>query len=169
VGGYIIYRGLNTTKMKQIVKVKDYQSHSYMDKGTNFERLKDGQDYYYALSSFNTYGAEGEHTAAFGAKTKPVPGPVSGFKTVAKNDYIYIQWDQSSEEDILHYTLYHRKDEGRWVKLNKFQNDKLYYEDYDLKPEAYYYYRIIAEDEDGLKSEPVESTSTLSPIKKAEQ
>jgi hypothetical protein len=42
--------------------------------------------------------------------------------------------------------------------------EKTRYADNDLKPEVKYRYRIIAEDQDRLKSDPVESEAIPSPI-----
>jgi hypothetical protein len=43
------------------------------------------------------------------------------------------------------------------------------YKDFELKPERSYGYRIIAEDKDGLKSDPADSNSVASPIVKPQK
>jgi hypothetical protein len=60
------------------------------------------------------------------------------------------------------------KDGRKWSELEKVEAGKNAYQDTDLEPDLEYRYRIIAEDQDGLISDPVESNSIASPLPKPE-
>jgi len=165
VGGYEIYRGTSTEDLKRIAKVKS-KSHSFLDKGAGYESLKDGRDYFYAIVSYNLFGASGEPTKAVKATTKPRPTPVEGFVAAKGPDHIQINWNKNFEHDIKAYTLYRSRNGGYWSEFKKMPSDQNSYRDADLKPETQYRYRIITQDQDGLKSDPTESATVSSPIAK---
>jgi fibronectin type 3 domain-containing protein len=82
----------------------------------------------------------------------------------AQQNHILVKWDKNPEPDIKSYTLYRSKNDGRFSKITVMDPEKTRYADDDLKPEVTYRYRIIAEDQDRLKSDSVESDSIHSPI-----
>lgn len=166
VGGYEIYRGTSTSELKRIAKVKSYTSHSFLDKGAGYEPLKDGRDYFYAIVSYNLFGASGEPTKAVKATTKPRPTPVKGFMAAKGPDHIQISWDKNFEHDIKAYILYRSRNGGYWSEFKNLPSDQSDYRDTDLKPEIQYRYRIITQDKDGLKSDLTESEIVASPIAK---
>jgi len=166
VGGYEIYRGTSTEELKRIAKVKSYKSHSFLDKGTGYESLKDGRDYFYAIVSYNLFGANGESTKAVKATTKPRPTTVKGLVAVKGLDHIQVNWDKNFEHDIKSYILYRSRNGGYWSEFKKLPSDQNSHKDADLKPETQYRYKIITQDKDGLKSDPTESETVPSPIVK---
>ena len=166
VGGYGVYRGTQTDALKRISKVEGYQSHSYLDKGSGFESLEDGQIYYYAIVSFNLFGADGEPSNAVQATTKPRPKPVKGLTATKGSDNILIKWDKNPEADIKAYILARSRNGGFWNTLEKLTPDQTSFSDVDLKPQTDYRYKIIVEDQDNLQSDPVESDAIASPIAK---
>ena len=166
VGGYEIYRGTSTEELKRISKVKGYTSNGFIDKGAGYESLQDGQDYVYAIVSYNLFDAKGERTKAVKATTKPRPTPVKGLVVAKGPDHIQINWDKNFEHDIKAYILYRSRNGGYWSEFKKLHSDQNNYRDADLKPETQYRYRIIVEDQDGLKSDPAESENVPSPIVK---
>jgi len=166
VGGYGIYRGTGTQDLKRITKVRGYKSHTYLDKGAGFERLEDGRDYFYAIVSYNLFGADGKSTKAVKATTKPRPTPVKGIMTTKGADHIQIKWNKNPEYDIKAYIISRSRNGGSWSTLKKLEADQTDFRDADLKPETDYRYRLIVQDKDGLKSDPVESESTASPVAK---
>jgi fibronectin type 3 domain-containing protein len=94
----------------------------------------------------------------------PKPGRVNGLMATAQQNHILVKWDKNPEPDIKSYTLYRSKNDGRFSKITVMDPEKTRYADDDLKPEVTYRYRIIAEDQDRLKSDSVESDSIHSPI-----
>ena len=166
IGGYAIYRGTSTEDLKMITKVKGYKSNSFLDKGRGFDPLKDGQDYFYAIVSYNLFGADGKPTKAVKATTKPRPTPVQGLISTKGADYIQIKWDKNSQSDIKTYILSRSRNNGYWSNLDKLTADQNVFKDFALKPETNYRYKIIALDKDGLQSDPVESENVASPIVK---
>jgi len=166
VGGYAIYRGTSTENLKMITKVKRYKSNSFLDKGKGFDPLKDGQDYFYAIVSYNLFGADGKPTKAVNATTKPRPTPVQGLMTTKGADYIQIKWNKNPQNDIKTYMLSRSRNNGYWSNLKKLTAEQNVFKDFDLKPESNYRYKIIALDKDDLKSDPVESENAASPIVK---
>ena len=169
VGGYAVYRGVNRKELVRIARIKDYKSNSLLDKGTGFTPLEDGTDYYYAIAGFNLFGPEGKLSRAVHARTKPRPGSAKGLVTTTEQDHILVKWNKNPESDIKTYILYRKQNKRSWSKIGKFDPNQTSYMDDDLKPEKSYSYRIIVEDKDNLKSDPVESDPLRSPIVKAEK
>jgi len=86
----------------------------------------------------------------------------------AEQDHIHIEWDNNPEPDIKVYILYRNRNDGSWSKIQTLGPDQTSYKDTDLKPDSNYRYKIMAVDNDDLKSDPVESDSVLSPVVKSE-
>jgi fibronectin type 3 domain-containing protein len=166
IGGYTIYRGLDVNNFNRITQVKGHRSNSYLDKGKTFTSLKDGKTYYYKIVSYNLFKAEGESSPVIQATTKPRPTSTKGFAVAAGSDRITVRWDPNPESDIENYTLYRNRNGGMWSKLKELDSGHNDYHDKDLKVDAVYRYRIIVQDKDGLKSDPLESESVKSPIVK---
>ena len=169
VGGYAVYRGTDRKKLIRIARVKAYKSNSLLDKGTGFTPLKDGADYYYAIACFNLFDSEGKLSRAVHATTKPRPGSAKGLVVTAGQDHIIVKWNKNPESDIKTYILYRKQNTRSWSKIGKIGPDQTSYIDSELKPEKSYSYRIIVEDKDDLKSDPVESDPVESPIVKTEK
>lgn len=167
VGGYAIYRGTQKRSLEYVTKVKGHRSLSYMDKGSGFTQLRDGTDYYYAVISYNLFGAEGPSPPAVHARTKPVPSGIGGLSVSSSGSSITVKWDRNPEPDITEYIIFRNRNGGYWSKIRNTGPDETVYNDYDLKPKSAYTYKIIAQDRDGLKSEPVESEPIASPIIKS--
>jgi fibronectin type 3 domain-containing protein/TolB-like protein len=182
VGGYIVYRGADPDNLKPIAAVKGYQTDTFLDKGKFlpsfgalltkgqlFSALEDGKTYYYAVSGLNLFEAEGNLSKTVSAQTKPRPDPADTLTVTGEQGLIRLQWTKSSTPDVASYTIFRSKNSNGWSKLetvNAAQND---YRDTDLKPEMEYRYRVIAEDQDGLKSDPVDSSRIISPVPKPEK
>ena len=178
VGGYNIYRGLDNNNMKKIASVKDYKSNAYLDKGEAFTPLDDGKNYFYAITSFNLFEAEGKVSPCVKAATKPRPASVNGLSASAGADHILISWERNPETDIKSNVVYRSisgggafstLSGGSWSRLTELSMGQTSYKDFDLKPESSYSYRIISEDKDGLKSDPADSNQVASPIVKQEK
>lgn len=70
IGGYNIYRGIDSANMQKIASIKNYRSNTYLDKGDTLTPLDDGKNYFYAISSFNLFDAEGKLSNCVKAETK---------------------------------------------------------------------------------------------------
>ena len=168
MGGYAIYRGTDRKELVRIAKVKGYKSDSFLDKGSRSAPLEDGVEYFYAIKSFNLFEAEGRLSEASLARTKPRPSNVKGLMATAEQAHILVRWENNPEPDIRRYILYRNRNDGSWSKIQTLGPDQTSYKDDDLKPDSNYRYKIMAVDNDDLKSDPVESDSVLSPVVKPE-
>ena len=90
-------------------------------------------------------------------------GLISGLRAWrgVEKDLLYLQWGQNMESDLSHYELYRGETPGFKVSEKYFVAKVepgpyviVPYEDRGLKPHTAYYYRVIAVDRDGNKSEP---------------
>lgn len=169
VGGYNIYRGPDNGNMKKIATIREYKSDTYLDKGEAFTPLDDGRNYFYAITSFNLFDAEGKLSAYVQASTKPIPAAVKGLSASAGTDHILISWEKNPETDIKSNYVYRNENGGSWSKLQELNLGQASYKDFALKPEISYVYRIITEDKDGLKSDPADSNAVASPIVKPQK
>ena len=164
VGGYTVYRGESRDAMKAIARVKGVDAHQHLDKGTVYAPLADGAYYYYTVASFNRYGAEGRPGPTEIARTKPRPSSPHGMVLSAGADHILVQWERNPETDIKSYILYRRRNSGTYYRIAQLEAATLRYEDSEIRPDATYGYRLIAEDRDGLKSDAVDSDEITSPL-----
>ena len=168
VGGYAIYRGTDARQLEQIDKVRGHDRDSYTDKGSGFSYLEDGTVYFYAVESYNLFGADGELSPVVSATTKPRPQTIQGLTAVADGETIVVTWRPNPESDVRGNSLYRSQDQGSWSKRDVLPPDQTRFVDKDLKPGISYRYQLIAEDQDGLKSDPVQSTEVASPLVKPE-
>ncbi len=163
IGGYAIYRGPEKEKLVRIGQVKGHTANSYLDKGAKGP-LKDGKIYYYVIAGINLFDVAGVLSQVVQAKTKPRPVSVRGLTVRAEEGSIYIEWHKNLESDIKQYDIYRRRNEGDGEFLKTVGADQTTLVDEDLKPEDNYSYQIVAEDADGLRSEPVKSEAVLSKV-----
>ncbi len=168
VTGYSIYSGTRPESLKRIAQIRGGQKNSHLDKGSGFDKLADGTTYYYAIESYNPFKVAGSVSPVVKATTKFRPVKVRSLTTTAGADHIQIKWDPNPEPDVKAYLLYQSKNGGGWSKLKTLAASQLNYRDSELRPEAAYRYRIIVEDRDGLKSDPVDGPEVMSPLKAAE-
>ncbi|MFW5837733.1 MAG: hypothetical protein ACOCVM_06970, partial [Desulfovibrionaceae bacterium] len=135
VGGYHVYRGQGSGRGR-IATVRGHDAGEYLDKGTlPFDPLDDGTLYYYAVSAFNTYKAEGEASPAVSARTKPLPRPVRGVRLEALGpERIRISWEKNPEEDIAAYVISHYRIKGIWTQAATAGPDKNSFVEDDMSP-----------------------------------
>jgi fibronectin type 3 domain-containing protein len=169
VGGYNIYRGPDSNSMKKIATVRGYKSCLYLDKGEAFTPLEDGRNYLYAAASFNLFDAEGKPCTSVQASTKPRPAAVKGLSASAGTDHILISWEKNPETDIKSNYIYRNENGGSWSRIQELDPGQTNCKDFGLKPERSYGYRIIAEDKDGLKSDPADCNTVASPVEKPQK
>ena len=173
VEGYNIY--CSTEKDGKYILLKNIpgrENISYVDKYRGYEKfgdafgekiaaqiadkvgttLADNQTYYYRLTTYNKGSAESLPDFAF-AKTKPCPQKTVGIKGISlKPREVPLTWNANPEQDISIYHIYRSSEEkGDFVKVGK--SEKISYVDTGLKDGVKYFYKIQAEDQDGLLSD----------------
>ena len=168
VAGYAVYRGSDAEHLEPITKVRGVQSGGYLDKGSPFTPLADGTRYFYAVESYNRFDAAGPLTPVLEVVTKPRPAAVSGLTAEAGADHIALAWQPNPENDIQAYLIWRSRDGGGWAKLQQVDAGTRAFRDPDLKPGSMYRYRIVAEDRDGLQSDPIDSAAVSSPLAPAQ-
>ena len=164
VGGYNIYRGTQLQRLERISSVRGNTKSAYVDKGSGFQNLTDGTDYYYCVESYNQHKALGGISPPVMATTKPRPAAVAGVSAGAAATEIVVSWQPNPEKDIAAYVVYRSKDQGSWSKVETLRGDQTRLADADLKPETQYRYRVVAVDADGLESDPSDSDTVASPL-----
>jgi fibronectin type 3 domain-containing protein/TolB-like protein len=164
VGGYAVYRGTGEGRLDQIAKVRGHEKNAYLDKGSGFTSLEDGKTYSYAVEAYNRFDADGELSNVVSATTKPRPKAVQDLTAAPSGQAVAVTWAPNMEPDIRSNALYRRQDQGSWSKLEALTPDRTRFEDTDLKPDVTYRYQLIAEDADGLKSDPAQSNTVASPL-----
>ncbi len=168
VSGYNIYSGTHPDSVKKIGYVRGYTKNSYLDKGPTFGKLADGTTYYYVAESYNLFKAAGSISPVVKATTKFRPVKAKGLTATAGADHILVKWKQNPEPDIKTYILYRSKNGGGWSKLKALGPSRLSFKDSALRPEITYRYRVVVEDKDRLKSDPVDGQAVMSPLKPEE-
>ncbi|MDQ1329839.1 MAG: uncharacterized protein QG578_101, partial [Thermodesulfobacteriota bacterium] len=131
--------------------------------------LEDGRNYFYAAASFNLFDAEGKPCTCVQASTKPRPAAVKGLSASAGTDHILISWEKNPETDIKSNYIYRNENGGSWSRIQELNPGQTNCKDFGLKPERSYGYRIIAEDKDGLKSDPADCNTVASPVEKPQK
>lgn len=168
VGGYNLYSGTSPDSLKRIGYVRGQAGKDYLDKGPTFGSLDDGTSYYYAVESYNLFKADGAISPVVKATTKFRPVKVRGLTAAAGADHILVKWQANPEPDVKAYLLYQSKNGRGWSKLEELGPSQLSFRDDELRPEATYRYRVVAEDKDGLLSDPVDGREIKSPLKPEE-
>ncbi len=164
IGGYHIFRGTERKNAVKIAQIKGHNTDTYLDKGTSAAPLKDGTEYLYAIESYNQFKAVGKISKAVSATTKPRPAPVKSIKATIGKDDFHLKWGKNSEADIRKYLIFRQRNNGKWKAISELGAEQTEYRDDNLKPEDSYRYSVVAEDKDGLKSDPAESNTVVSPI-----
>ncbi len=164
VGGYTIYRKTAGETFKKIAKLTGRKTNHYLDKKSGLQKLLDGTEYTYYITTFNLFKAEGKSSEKISARTKPVPERIRKVSVKDQNDSIVLQWEKNLEPDINHYTISRKKGNMSWIKIKEVGSEILEYIDRDLKPGLEYQYSIFATDNDNLKGPCCETRTILSPL-----
>lgn len=162
VGGYYIYRKNSEGKMERIKTIKDIKINTYIDDGSLFSKLADGNKFHYAISSFNIHDAEGGRTRIIDATTKPVPQQPAGLAVAEANGAVQLSWQANSEADISSYVV--EKAQGKcsgWKELAVVASSQQKHADADVVAGSKYCYRVKAVDADELESDWQQQEITL--------
>jgi hypothetical protein len=153
VEGYNIYWSPEKDGRYDLLKkIIGRENSKYLDESRGFENLGDKKTYYYRLTAFNKVAAESLPAEAI-ATTKPRPQNPAGLKGEAlKVKEVPLNWQANTETDIVTYYIYRSAGEKDNFS-NIGRTDKSVYTDKGLKDGTTYYYKVQAEDKDGLLSD----------------
>jgi fibronectin type 3 domain-containing protein/TolB-like protein len=154
VSGYVIYRKAGDMAsgdlLLEIAFIEGYNKQEFVD-GLAKMPLKDGEKYFYAIAARNLYGSTGNVSFAVNGITKPLPEPVQNFQVRAENNNIGLTWKANIEPDIEHYSIYRKWNSEAWKKIADINGTR--YQDYNLKPYAQTFYKILVTDKTELVSQ----------------
>ena len=167
VAGYRIYRTegelSQDTMLEELVDVKGADKTQFVDGTDNKQPLKDGTTYHYLVVALNKFDGVGFVSETRTAQTKPRPEQAAGPTVTIENNAIAVNWAASTEADIATYRLYRRWNNASWREIAALPANETRFIDEDLKPYAETAYYVVAEDKDGLRSDPSSAASILSP------
>jgi len=136
-------------------KLEGRNINRYVDDTRGFGKLDDNQSLFYRLTSFNKVNVESSPTSIVSATTKKRPSKPQAFKGESRKvREVPLAWAANPESDIDAYLLYRSAtmQEIDFVKIARVKTGTTYV-DKDLKDGVQYYYRLQAEDKDGLISD----------------
>jgi len=150
VEGYKLYGAKGKEGQLLLLKtLPGRQTDRYTDDSRGYDKLEDGTDYRYRLTSFNRVEVESEAAPAVIVQTKPRPEKVSGLQgESAKAKAVPLRWSPNPEKDIVQYHLFRSGEGGDFERIAKPREAA--YLDQGLKDNTLYRYRLQAEDKDGL-------------------
>lgn len=152
VGGYKIY--LVTDDERELLKtINSRSTNRYVDTWRGLSKLKDGTNYTYAISAFNTLKVEGAVSQTVSATTKPVPHKVVGLTVNEEETKVTLYWDANTESDIDYYEVYRGNSCANTRRISRVDSTSTRYIDDSTSPERNYCYKIRAVDNDGLDSD----------------
>lgn len=154
VEGYMIYFSRTREGKYQHLRKMEGRAAVTFTHGGAFERLDDGAQYFYIITSFNRVGVESEPTAPVAVQTKPRPTqPVSFQGESLKVKEAPLKWQENLEKDVVYYRIFRSETrEEDFSQIARIQGATSYV-DKNLKDGMTYRYRIQAEDKDGLLSD----------------
>lgn len=167
VSGYRIYRTEGTlsqdTMLEELADVKGADKTQFVDGTDNGKPLKDGATYHYLVVALNKFNGVGFVSETKSAQTKPRPDQASSPVLSADEGSISVSWPASSEVDIRQYRLFRRWNNENWQEIAAVPAGETSFNDTNLKPYAQTSYYVVAEDKDGLRSDPSAFASVRSP------
>ena len=167
VTGYRIFRTQDAltpdTMLEELADVSGKSKTQFVDGVDNSKPLLDGEEYHYLVVATNKFGGVGVVSQTQTAKTKPRPDQASSPTLTVEDSQITVSWQPSNEVDIKQYRLYRRWNNGNWQQIATVPDSESAFIDSDLKPYAQTAYYVVAEDKDGLLSDPSDYAVAKSP------
>ena len=167
VTGYRIFRTQDAltpdTMLEELADVSGKSKTQFVDGVDNSKPLLDGEEYHYLVVATNKFGGVGVVSQTQTAKTKPRPDQASSPTLTVEDSQITVSWQPSNEVDIKQYRLYRRWNNGNWQQIASVPASESAFIDSDLKPYAQTAYYVVAEDKDGLLSDPSDYAVAKSP------
>lgn len=154
VEGYMLYYSRTREGKYQLLKKIEGRASGAFSHGSAFDRLEDGVEYFYIITSFNRVGVESDASTPLLARTKPRPTkPASLQSQPFKVKEAPLQWQENPEKDVVYYRIF--RSEAREEGFSQIARvlGVTSYVDKNLKDGTTYIYRIQAEDKDELLSD----------------
>lgn len=154
VEGYLLYLSRTREGQYQLLKKIEGRATAAYTHGGTFDRLEDGADYFYIITSYNRVGVESEPSPPVAARTKPRPAKPTDLRGESlKVKVAPLRWEKNQEKDVVYYRIF--RSEGREEGFSQIARiaEVTSYLDQNLKDGTTYSYRIQAEDKDELLSD----------------
>jgi len=152
IAGYHIYMSNSLSHMFVKISSHTLHSNSFMDSIT----LKTfTENIYYKITAIDFHGHFSDFSEIVKLKKPdiipPFPPSIKSYKYDQKEGMVKIKWSPSKSSDLDHHEMY-KSNKGKW-KLVDYFDDKIYeFEDKNIESNKTYKYKIIAIDDDGLRS-----------------
>lgn len=167
VMGYRIYRTegelSQDTLLDELIDITGASKTQFVDGVDNGKPLKDGTTYHYLVVALNQFKGVGFVSETKSVQTKPRPDEASSPTLAVENNSLRVSWTPSNEVDIKQYRLFRRWNNESWQEIATVPASESVFTDANVKPYAQTSYYVVAEDKDGLRSDPSAFASILSP------
>ena len=162
IKGYKLYRSINRRENYVLIKkISGRNSNKFLDQGISVQKLDDKTTYYYQLTTYNKVDVESLMSEVASATTKPRPTRPIGLKGESLQvKVIPLTWLHNPEKDIVSYHIFRSEEpDEKYSRVSRVKREKNKYLDKRLKDGQQYYYKIQAEDKDGLLSDMSDTIS----------
>ncbi|MEE2710748.1 MAG: fibronectin type III domain-containing protein, partial [Gemmatimonadota bacterium] len=161
---YIIYRGLTSVNVDSLTEVTGTVT-TYADTG-----LTNGTRYFYRLAAIDESGNRSQYGVAKDATPQAVsdttqPATPQNLTARGGDGWIELHWQPTMEQDLSRYILYRSTQDGfspgiqdSIASLAHFRNKHM---DNGLTNGTRYYYRLVASDFSGNRSDPSHQVSAV--------
>jgi len=163
--GYIIYRRNKAGEYEELKKISNLTITDYEDDGDLFSNLGNGQQYSYAIATYNKFGTVGPLSEAVNASTKPIPNTIGNLSLEYQSGGLMFFWGLSSNTDIDKYQVYRSTNLScsNLRKLATVDSTSDIYLDVNVKSGKSYCYQVTAIDIDKLESQNSQSVTYTLP------
>ncbi len=154
IDGYILYRSVGSESAYSVLKTVSGVT-GYSDRGLDYTT-----DYFYKMTAIDKSGNESDATSSVHARPANINTPAQpAFLTISgSNDgalkSILLLWTANHEADFDHYDLYRSTDMIFLADSSTLlaPSGVTNYTDRDIEVNVRYYYRVVAVDKGGLRS-----------------
>lgn len=152
----ILKKRIDSSESQKEIKVSA-DTTTYID-----ENLPDGARYHYQVTAVDTDGLEGTPSLEASGISKSIPATPENIEVFMDGDKLMMRWEKGPEPDIVKYEIY--KITGFIGMMKKIGfTKKPSFVDRKVKKGARVSYKIVAVDEDNLRSRKSETISILIP------
>lgn len=158
----VIFRQQSDGGFEELDRVSKNETE-YLDDGSFFSKLDDGQTYSYKIGVTNTFDVIGPLSEAYMGNTKPLPQAPISLSLNIVNSAVDVSWIKSTSDDIVEYHLYRGNSCSSLRKNKELGANATQYTDTAVRAGQAYCYSIKVQDSDGLVSEFSQTVSTTMP------